>query len=89
MIKTALRAPLFLCAGLAPSGCVQDKEAHFIAGAAVSRYVTDFSGSPAYGCLAALSIGVAKEAVDRSSGGAADGADFLPTTAGCSHTIRW
>ncbi|MFY0690839.1 MAG: hypothetical protein JXR14_02845 [Paracoccaceae bacterium] len=89
MIRVTSKAALLVTIATAVSGCVHDKEAHFVAGAAVSRYVTETSGSPAYGCLASLSIGAAKEVVDRSFGGSADGADFLATTAGCSHTIRW
>lgn len=62
-----------------------DKLAHFAAGAAVSHIVTQKTGNPALGCLAALAAGVAKEGIDP----VADPADVLATGLGCSVSLAF
>lgn len=63
------------------AGCQHyDKAAHFAAGAAVSHVVTEQTGNPTAGCLAAIGVGLLKELVDD----VADPADVLATGLGCS-----
>ncbi|WP_416881950.1 hypothetical protein [Marivita sp.] len=62
-----------------------DKAAHFAAGAAVSHIVTQETGNPTAGCMAAIGIGVLKELVDD----VADPADILATGLGCSLTLAF
>jgi hypothetical protein len=62
-----------------------DKAAHFAAGAAVSHIVTQETGNPTAGCMAAIGIGVLKELVDD----VADPADILATGLGCSVTLAF
>ena len=62
-----------------------DKAAHFAVGAAVSHVVTQETGNPAAGCLAALGVGVLKEMVDDVS----DPADIIATTAGCGVSMAF
>ena len=68
------------------AGCQHyDKAAHFTAGAMVSHIVTQETGNPAAGCLAAIGIGVSKELVDD----VADPADVLATGLGCSVALAF
>ncbi|MBO6882151.1 MAG: hypothetical protein JJ869_01065 [Marivita sp.] len=62
-----------------------DKAAHFAAGAAVSHIVTQETGNPTAGCMAAIGIGVLKELVDD----VAEPADILATGLGCSVTLAF
>ncbi len=62
-----------------------DKAAHFAAGAAVSHIVTQETGNPTAGCMAAIGIGVLKELVDD----VADPADILATGLVCSVTLAF
>ncbi len=62
-----------------------DKAAHFAAGAAVSHIVTQETGNPTAGCMAAIGIGVLKELVDD----VADPADILATGLGCSVVLAF
>lgn len=62
-----------------------DKAAHFAAGAAVSHIVTQETGNPTAGCMAAIGIGLLKELVDD----VADPADILATGLGCSVTLAF
>lgn len=76
-----LFATMFLLAG-----CQHyDKAAHFTVGAAVSHVVTQETGSPVAGCLAAFGVGVLKELVDD----VADPADILATGAGCGVALAF
>lgn len=68
------------------AGCQHcDKAAHFAAGAAVSHIVTQETGNPTAGCLAAIGVGVLKEMVDEI----ADPADILATGLGCSVALAF
>lgn len=71
------------------AGCMHDKDAHFLAGSAVSQFVTQETGSPLAGCAAAIGVGVLKEAYDRKYGGDVSGADVAATVAGCGVTYRF
>ncbi len=62
-----------------------DKAAHFAAGAAVSHIVTQETGNPTAGCLAAIGVGVLKELIDD----VADPADILATGLGCSVAVAF
>jgi hypothetical protein len=62
-----------------------DKAAHFAAGAAVSHIVTQETGNPTAGCMAAIGIGVLKELVDD----VADPDDILAAGLGCSVTLAF
>ncbi|PWL36015.1 MAG: hypothetical protein DCO97_06100 [Marivita sp. XM-24bin2] len=62
-----------------------DKAAHFAAGAAVSHIVTQETGNPMAGCLAAIGVGALKELVDD----VADPADVLATGLGCSAALAF
>ncbi len=62
-----------------------DKAAHFAAGAAVSHIVTQETGNPTAGCMAAIGIGLLKELVDD----VADPADILATGLGCSVVLAF
>ncbi|WP_300586575.1 hypothetical protein [Marivita sp.] len=61
------------------------KAAHFAAGAAVSHIVTQETGNPTAGCMAAIGIGLLKELVDD----VADPADILATGLGCSVVLAF
>lgn len=81
---------LILAASL--SGCGGghgDKVRHFGAGAAAGYAGEQVTGSRAWGCAAALGIGVLKEHVDRNRGGKFDRDDLLATVAGCSVTFAF
>lgn len=68
------------------AGCQHyDKAAHFAVGAAVSHVVTQETGNPAAGCLAAIGVGVLKELVDDVG----DPADILATGLGCSVALAF
>lgn len=69
-----------LCLPLLTACQHYDKAAHFAAGAAVSHIVTQETGNPTAGCLAAIGVGVLKELVDD----VADPADILATGLGLS-----
>ncbi|WP_299789127.1 hypothetical protein [uncultured Marivita sp.] len=62
-----------------------DKAAHFAAGAAVSHVVTQETGNPTAGCLAAIGVGVLKELVDDVG----DPADVIATGLGCSVALAF
>ncbi len=59
-----------------------DKQAHFWAGAAIAAFVTLYSGSPTFGLVAGVFVGLAKELIDRAGYGTPDFKDFLATAAG-------
>lgn len=63
------------------TACAQDKVGHFTAGAVTSGIVTEMTGDPVKGCLAALCIGILKETYDCSSHDS-DPWDILATASG-------
>lgn len=82
--------PLYVpivCAALA--GCANDKNLHFVAGAATSKYVAQHTDNPMAGCVAALTAGITKEALDARFGGDVGAHDALATLAGCAVTLRF
>lgn len=70
------------------SGCVLDKQKHFVVGAAISSWVYAETSDRSKACLAALGAGVAKEIVD-SRHGDADHNDAFATLGGCTVTWVW
>lgn len=84
-IKASLTA--LVMSALLLSGCAQDKAKHFAAGAGVAAITTKITGSQAKGCVAALGVGIAKEAWDATGRGQVEAADVLATGAGCSVTF--
>ncbi len=84
-----MRLPILcLCLGLAACG-QPDKTLHFTAGAVTSRVVTQATGDPIAGCLAAMGVGMLKEAYDATGRGTVETGDFLATSAGCTLTYRF
>ena len=85
-----MRIVLVLSALLSLSACstgfvgAYDKEAHYMAGAMVSHYVTQQTGSPLQGCAASFGLGILKEAIDSTGYGVVDRGDAMATGAGCS-----
>lgn len=85
-----MKALMLMSCCIALAGCATDKRAHFLAGAAVSGVVTDYTGSKVKGCLAGLGVGILKEVYDNKRHGQPDAMDALATGAGCTvWTIRW
>lgn len=82
---------LFSLSVLVLSACTTDKKAHFVAGAAVSGVVADYTGSHVKGCAASFGVGFLKEyVVDKSVHGKPDIKDALATGAGCTFwSITW
>lgn len=70
-------------AALTLSGCAQDKQMHFAAGAATSGVVRYFTDSPLASCGAAMGLGIAKEVYDSMGHGNVEAMDALATAAGC------
>ena len=67
----------------------EDKQAHFLAGAAIAEYGRLAGMTPAQACGLSLSVGVLKEALDAQGMGDADLGDGLATVAGCGVTLRF
>ncbi|MCI2398562.1 hypothetical protein [Aliiroseovarius subalbicans] len=84
---------VFLTSLLLLTGCFSyvgsDKDMHYAAGALTQHYVTKHTGSPVTGCLAAVGLGMAKEAVDSRFGGVVDRYDAVATAGGCSFAVEW
>ncbi|WP_300516521.1 hypothetical protein [Aliiroseovarius sp.] len=75
------------------SGCFYgnyDSELHMAAGSLTQQYVARQTGSQLTGCIAAIGVGVAKEAVDGVvDGWVSDSRDILATASGCQFTVSW
>ncbi len=91
-----MRGYLMACvSGFWLAGCSEsvmsdnDKGLHMLAGAAVSYYVADQTGSQVKGCAAAIGVGLLKEAYDRRHGGIVDTGDVLATGIGCTFTVAF
>ena len=70
VLETRARVTSFVLPVLcfvALSACANDKNLHFVAGAAASKHVTHQTQSPISGCAAALTAGIAKEVYDSNS----------------------
>ncbi|WGH77139.1 hypothetical protein [Jannaschia ovalis] len=78
---------LALC--LALPACGQDKAKHAAAGVVTSQAVAEMTGSQVKGCMAAIGLGLAKEAWDSTGRGTADGDDLLATSVGCGFVIEF
>ena len=87
-MRIVLIASLLLLSGCFSYGH-SDKELHYAAGALTQHYVTQRTGSPIAGCIAAVGLGVAKEAYDSRFGGVVDRGDALATASGCSFSVEW
>lgn len=59
-----------------------DKQAHFLAGAAIAATLALYTGLPLWGILACIVAGVGKELYDLTGRGTPDVMDALATIAG-------
>ena len=67
----------------------EDKQAHFLAGAAVAEYGRQTGMTPLQACGLSLTVGVLKEMLDAQGMGHADAKDGLATAAGCGVVFRF
>ncbi|KPN62222.1 hypothetical protein SAMN04488527_10543 [Aliiroseovarius crassostreae] len=87
-MRTLILSSLLLLTGCF-SYAESDKELHYVAGALTQHYVTKQTSSPVTGCLAAIGLGIAKEAYDSRFGGVVDRYDALATAGGCNFSVEW
>lgn len=67
----------------------EDKQKHFVAGAATAQITRMVGFTPAQSCMATFGLGIAKELYDSQGHGNVEFMDMAATTAGCAVTFRF